>query len=146
MLYKCFDLSSTGQNYRTLSKKEKMFLTNIFSFPTIFFKRLPRQGRKNKECLLNSFLRIYSFWHKMSNFTFFLNVSYPICILKSFNSYISVVVCSFFEDGGSLKIVWSSLKVEKEKISPFCTIFQKLSFSGLFNPFLHKYSFLHTEG
>ena len=36
---------------------------------------------------------------KMSNFTFFHNVFYVICILKSFNSHISVVVCSFFEFG-----------------------------------------------
>ena len=36
---------------------------------------------------------------KMSNFTFFHNVFYAICILKSFNSHISVVVCSFFEFG-----------------------------------------------
>ena len=34
---------------------------------------------------------------KMSNFTFFHNVLYAICILKPFNSHISVVVCSFFE-------------------------------------------------
>ena len=33
----------------------------------------------------------------MSNFTFFHNVFYAICILKSFNGHISVVVCSFFE-------------------------------------------------
>ena len=36
---------------------------------------------------------------KMSNFIFFPNVFYTICILKSFNSHISVVVCSFFEFG-----------------------------------------------
>ena len=36
---------------------------------------------------------------KMSNFTFFHNVFYAILILKSFNSHISVVVCSFFEFG-----------------------------------------------
>ena len=36
---------------------------------------------------------------KMSNFTFFHIVFYAICILKSFNSQISVVVCSFFEFG-----------------------------------------------
>ena len=36
---------------------------------------------------------------KMSNFTFFHNVFYAICILKSFYSHISVVVCSFFEFG-----------------------------------------------
>ena len=36
---------------------------------------------------------------KMSNFTFFHNVFYAICIIKSFNRLISVVVCSFFEFG-----------------------------------------------
>ena len=35
---------------------------------------------------------------KISNFTFFHNVFYAICILKSF-SHISAVVCSFFEFG-----------------------------------------------
>ena len=34
-----------------------------------------------------------------SNFTFFHNVFYAICTSKSFNSHISVVVCSFFEFG-----------------------------------------------
>ena len=34
---------------------------------------------------------------KICNFTFFHNVFYAICILKSFKSHISVVVCSFFE-------------------------------------------------
>ena len=34
---------------------------------------------------------------KMSNFTFIHNVFYAICISKSFNSKISVVICSFFE-------------------------------------------------
>ena len=40
---------------------------------------------------------------KMSNFTFFYNVFYAICILKSFNSHISDVVCSFFEFGTASK-------------------------------------------
>ena len=34
---------------------------------------------------------------KMSNFTFFHNVFYAICILKSFKSYISLAVCRFFK-------------------------------------------------
>ena len=34
---------------------------------------------------------------KRSNFTFFHYVFYAICILKSFYSHISVVVCSLFE-------------------------------------------------
>ena len=33
----------------------------------------------------------------MSNFTFFHNVSYAICILKFFNGHISVVFCSLFQ-------------------------------------------------
>ena len=33
----------------------------------------------------------------MSNFTFFHNFFNIICILKSFNSHISVVICSFYE-------------------------------------------------
>ena len=36
---------------------------------------------------------------KMSNFTFFHNVFYAICILKLFKSHILVVVCSFFKFG-----------------------------------------------
>ena len=39
----------------------------------------------------------------MSNFTFFHNVFYTIYILKSFQSHISVVVCSFFELGAVFK-------------------------------------------
>ena len=65
---------------------------------------------------VESFLHIYTFLHfgeksfrktlwkvvkllKMSNFTFFHNVFYAICILKRFNSHISGFVCSFFEFG-----------------------------------------------
>ena len=40
---------------------------------------------------------------QMSNFTFFHNVLYGICVLKSFNSNILVVVCSFFEFGTDSK-------------------------------------------
>ena len=35
----------------------------------------------------------------MSNFTFFCNVFYGICILKSYDSHISIVICSFLEFG-----------------------------------------------
>ena len=38
---------------------------------------------------------------KVSNFIFFYNVFYAICILKFFNSQISFVVCSSFEFGTS---------------------------------------------
>ena len=36
---------------------------------------------------------------KLSNFTFFHNVFYVICFVKSFNSYISVVACRVLEYG-----------------------------------------------
>ena len=36
---------------------------------------------------------------KMSSFAFSHNVFHAICILRSFNRHISVVVCSFFEFG-----------------------------------------------
>ena len=36
---------------------------------------------------------------KLSNFTFFHNVFYAVCILKCFNSRVSVLVCSFFKFG-----------------------------------------------
>ena len=39
----------------------------------------------------------------LSNFTFLHNVFYVICNLKSFNSHISVVICSFFEYGAVSK-------------------------------------------
>ena len=35
----------------------------------------------------------------MNNFTFFHNVFHENCILKSINSHILVVICSFFEFG-----------------------------------------------
>ena len=48
---------------------------------------------------------------KMSNFTFFHNVFYAICILKSFHSHISVVVCSFLEFGTVSKwCIWKWIK------------------------------------
>ena len=50
-----------------------------------------------------SFLHIYSF-QQMRIFTIFHNVFYAICILKSLNSQISVVVCSFFEFGTISKL------------------------------------------
>ena len=41
---------------------------------------------------------------KMSNFAFFHNVFYAICILKSFNSHVSIVIFSFFEFGAASKL------------------------------------------
>ena len=40
----------------------------------------------------------------MGNSTFFHNVFYAICIIKSFDSHISVVIWSFFEFGMASKL------------------------------------------
>ena len=86
-----------------VSYKHFLFFPTMFS--TGFFPRI-----------VNPFLHMYSVYHieansftktllikvkllKMSNFTFFHKVFYAICILKSFNSHISDVVCCFFEFG-----------------------------------------------
>ena len=54
---------------------------------------------------------------QMSNFTFFHNVFYAIFISESFNTHISVVVCSFFEFGTDSKwCIW-------EWVKPHSTIF-----------------------
>ena len=103
-----------------------MLVTNQFSFTTmfseiLFFKFFLHHGLCGKG--FNGFvlydvvyllLRIYSFIKeksfkktlrkkvkllKISNFTYFHNVFYVICILKSFDNNISVVVCSFFQFG-----------------------------------------------
>ena len=52
---------------------------------------------------------------KLSNFTFSHNVFYAIRILKSFNSHISVVVCSFFEFGMASK--WRTREWVKKRRS-----------------------------
>ena len=52
---------------------------------------------------------------KMSNSTFSHNVFYAICILKSFNSHVSLVVCSFFKFGTDSK--WFNR--EWVKFNPF---------------------------
>ena len=97
---------------------------------------------------INPSLHIHSFLHieekglwktlwkkvkllKMSNFTSFHNVFYAICILKSVNSHISLVVCSFFESGmvskqwhGSMPYsYWFWTLSWQWAISPFPTMF-----------------------
>ena len=52
----------------------------------------------------------------LSNFTFSHTVFYVICVLKSFHSHISVVVCSFFAFGPVSKWCireWVKLKLKK---------------------------------
>ena len=51
----------------------------------------------------------------LNNFTFFHNVFYAICILRFFNSHISVFVCSFFEFG----MVSKWCRSIRELLNPF---------------------------
>ena len=91
---------------------EHFILFPTFSFfPTMFSRTLCFRVIESR---VNPFLHIYSFLHtedksfrktlwkkvkllKVSNFAFFHNVFYGICILKSYSSHISGVVGSFFE-------------------------------------------------
>ena len=100
----------------TVRKGENADYLHFLLFPTVFSKAFLFRvvESRGKELTLTSIythfntLKKKSFgktlWKKvkllkMSNFTCFPNVFFPICILKSFNSHISVVVCSFFEFG-----------------------------------------------
>ena len=74
---------------------------------------------------------------KMSNFTFFHNVFYAVCILKSCNNHISVVVCSFFKFGMVSK--WCIREWFKETFS----IKASLKFCCLVYPFPHNDTFWH---
>ena len=75
---------------------------------------------------------------KMSNFTFFHNVFYVIFVIKSFNSHISVVVCSFSEFGTVSKWCIREWVKEKDKMlvtdisspSPFPKMFSNGYFLG----------------
>ena len=58
----------------------------------------------------------------MSNFAFFHNVFYVSCILKSFNSHISIVVCNFFKFGMVSK--WCIREWVKQSIVVACKCFQ----------------------
>ena len=78
---------------KTLSFGKQFILSFIYThFNTMKKEALGKQ--RGKRCNRS----------QLSNFTFFLNVFYSICILKSFNSHISVAVCSFFEFGTISKL------------------------------------------
>ena len=94
---------------------------------------------------INPFLHIYSFYHieekrvrktfwkkrwncSKCNFTFFLNVFYAIYILISYNSHISVVVCSFFEFGTVSK--WNTCVRERANLLPNKHVFYGLQWNG----------------
>ena len=57
---------------------------------------------------------------KMSNFIFFHDVFYANCILKSFNSHVLIVVCSFLNLGWSQNgVSGNGLKCGRENLNPF---------------------------
>ena len=88
----------------------------VFHHHSLFLVVFGEEKKKHCKISITPFFHIYSFLHieenslwktlrkkvkllMLSNFTFFHNVFYAICILKSFKCHISVVVCSFFEFG-----------------------------------------------
>ena len=73
---------------------------------------------------------------KMGNCTFFHKVFYAICILKSFNSHISVVVCNFFEFG----------KVSKWCIGEWVKIYQCFTTKSRLSTTLRKRPFGNIVG
>ena len=100
-------------------EKEKLLVTSNFFFANNAFKSRLLLMHQNEflwcKGLILSSIHIYfntlrkksfrkTLWKKvkllkMSNFTFFCNVFFAICVLKSLNGNISVVAFSFFEFG-----------------------------------------------
>ena len=89
---------------------EKMLVSSIYSFAPQFFQKTSSSRSLTLSSIYTHFNTmkektfVKKLWKmlkliKMSNLTFFHNVFYAICILKTFNNHISVVVCSFFEFG-----------------------------------------------
>ena len=111
-------------------KKKKTLIPHYFF---LFTKSVQKPYLK----VINLFLHIYSFYHieeksfrktlwkkvkllRMSNFAFFHNVFYAICMLKSIHSHIPVVVCSFFEFGTVSK--WSIREYVKGRDYMKCSV------------------------
>ena len=72
---------------------------------------------------------------KMNNFIFFYNVFYALCILRSFNIHIPVVVLNFFEFGTVSKWCireWVNRQQKNEIQNP-----AKCKYHNLFSPNLH---------
>ena len=69
----------------------------------------------------------------LSNFTFFRNVFYAICILKSCNNHVTIVVCSFLEFGVVSKCcICECVNLDRSKI---------LSSLAEINPLPHNAAF-----
>ena len=80
---------------KTLRGKEKMLVNSISSSSLMFF---------TEEKSFRRTLWIKVKLLQISNITFFHDVFHAICILKSFNGHILVVICSVFEFGTVAKI------------------------------------------
>ena len=91
------------------SEDVKKFLTLTLSF---IYTHLTHRRKKNFRKTLWKKVKLL----KMSNVTFSHNVFYAICILKSFISHISVVVCSVFEFGTVSK--WCTREWVKRNFLP----------------------------
>ena len=90
-------------------KRRNCSLRAISPFLTVFSKDLYWRHLKTRACLGKGLKR------KTQNeqFHLFHDVFYAICILKSFNSHILVVIFSFFEFGKSQNGAWGNV------LSPF---------------------------
>ena len=88
-----FNLSSANAFNLVISKILSSFKESTLSSIYTHFKTLKKEKSFRKTLWKKVKLLI------LNNFTFSYNVFYTICILKSFNSHISIVVCSFFEFG-----------------------------------------------
>ena len=84
----CFQTASSSGSWNTGFFCKELILSTIY----IHFNKLKE---KNLRKILWKNVKLL----KMSNFTFFHKIFYAISILKSFDSHISVVVCSFYEFG-----------------------------------------------
>ena len=104
-------------------REENIVVTSIFSFSQNVFKSLLFQDHLTLSCIYTHFItmkkkileNIVEKGEIAQNEQFHLshNVFYAICILKSFNIHISVVVCSFIKFGTVSK--WCT----RECVNPF---------------------------
>ena len=137
-------------------------------------KKRERENKRRTFLTLPSMILVLILWRKrtvektlwkkveslnMSNFTFFHNDYYAICVFMSFISHISGVVCNFFEFGTiskwnirewinndkqpniyGLRVLFSTLAVYNSNLcylpTDYCH-FQRSLFSSRRVPFLH---------
>ena len=110
---RCFAYESSlkkAYNQVVLNTYHRLTLSSIYTrFNTLKKKSLQKHCGKKVKFL------------KMSNFTFFHNVFYAICILESFYNHISIVVCSSLNLGQSQNGVLGNglIQVRANNFTPY---------------------------